>query len=241
MGSGASRGGREAQGTSALFKAASVYEHLEQPHALAEAGPEAPMKLDSFTERPEPAPVLVLYAHPNPKSFNHAILEQIRKRLRARGKAFLVRDLCAMNFNPVLGLDDLAYPSEDVGVEQQYVIAAELIVVIHPVWWFSFPAVLKGYFDRVFSFGFAFGPGEGGTVGNLSGKRALVVSTTGASREVYDEAAAPALRLTMEVGLLQYCGIEVVDHHYCYAVATASAEERRQMLADLDTKFTALL
>eukprot|EP00727_Mastigamoeba_balamuthi_P014467 m51a1_g9645 hypothetical protein (235) ;mRNA; f:1169409-1170193 len=233
MGSGSSKGSVQA-----LPPAAQAGQDTGAGQAV---GQTQDLKLVSFTEKPAPAPVLVLYAHPNPKSFCHAILEQLEKVLHAHGKKYVVRDLYAMHFNPVLGPDDFGSKPSDVALEQQYVQAAEHIVVIHPVWWFSFPAILKGYFDRVFSYGFAFGPsGSGGTEGKLKGKKATIVSTAGASKEVYDSAAA-ALKFTMEGGLLQYCGIDVVEHHYCCSVTAVSADDRAKMLQELDAKFTALL
>jgi NAD(P)H dehydrogenase (quinone) len=99
---------------------------------------------------------LIVYAHPNPQSFNHAILETISGELRKKGKEFDVRDLYEIGFKPVLKLDDLAAirkgtAVQDVQVEQDYIRAADFLIFIYPLWWAGIPAQFKGYKDRVFS------------------------------------------------------------------------------------------
>ena len=98
---------------------------------------------------------LVVYAHPNPKSFCHAIKEEIVVRLKEQGAIVDVRDLYQMGFNPVLSANDFMQLAQkkipaDIQKEQDLVAGADTIIFIYPVWWFSMPAILKGYVDRVF-------------------------------------------------------------------------------------------
>ncbi|MEG1585283.1 MAG: NAD(P)H-dependent oxidoreductase, partial [Bacteroidales bacterium] len=98
---------------------------------------------------------LIIYAHPNPNSFNHAILETCLNKLTALGASVEVRDLYKINFNPCFSLADLEAKQAgkvlpDVQIEQDYINKAEKITFIAPIWWGLLPAMLKGYFDRVF-------------------------------------------------------------------------------------------
>jgi len=115
---------------------------------------------------------LIVYAHPDSKSFNHAILETISEELKKKKKEFKVRDLYKIGFNPVLSTKDLseiqkgAVP-QDIKREQNYISKADTIIFVFPIWWSSMPAILKGYIDRVFSLKFAYDITEDGVMGLL--------------------------------------------------------------------------
>ncbi len=82
---------------------------------------------------------LVIYAHPNPASFNHAILETISEELKKKKKDFKVRDLYRTGFNPILSTKDLtaiqkgAVP-KDVKKEQDYISKADALIFIFAIW-----------------------------------------------------------------------------------------------------------
>ncbi len=100
---------------------------------------------------------LIIYAHPDPSSFNHAILETIRNTLSQAGKSFHVIDLYAEGYNPVMSADEIkGYVSPETRRYQQLIKEADAIVFIFPVWWFRGPALLEGFCDRVFTPGFAY-------------------------------------------------------------------------------------
>ncbi|UCD69670.1 MAG: NAD(P)H-dependent oxidoreductase [Betaproteobacteria bacterium] len=137
--------------------------------------------------------VLTVYAHPNPGSFNHAILEQFTKGLTEAGHAPDIVDLYGIDFDPCVRLPDLAQfggGQMPAGVveQQQKVAGAEGIALIHPIWGWSFPAILKGWMDRVFSCGFAYEAGERGVRGLLKNRKTLVISTAGGPEEFYETA-----------------------------------------------------
>src|SRR4030042_6427342 len=114
--------------------------------------------------------VLVFYAHPFPKSFNHAVLERFTQGLQSKGHAVEILDLYDSGFNPLLTAGDLAslqggeVPA-DIKAEQTRVSGAEGLAFIFPLWWSSMPAMLKGWIDRVFSLGFAYAFTEAGSGG----------------------------------------------------------------------------
>jgi putative NADPH-quinone reductase len=100
--------------------------------------------------------VLVLYAHPVETSYGAALHAAVLEGLAAAGHTVDDCDLYAEGFDPVLSRDErLAYhtpPANQAGVADyvRRLQAAEAVVLVHPVWNFGYPAILKGFFDRVF-------------------------------------------------------------------------------------------
>ncbi len=134
--------------------------------------------------------VLVVYSHPNPKSFNHAILEAVLEGLSEAGHASDVIDLYKMGFDPCLKVEDFVKiqagsNSDDVLSHQDRVSKADALVFIHPNWWGGTPAILKGWIDRVFSKGYAYKADEetGAMIGLLKHKKALILTTCGSPQE----------------------------------------------------------
>jgi NAD(P)H dehydrogenase (quinone) len=148
---------------------------------------------------------LWVYAHPARRSLNADLYEA---GVKALGETHTVTtsDLYAQDWDPRLSLRDIADTPdggetfgeltrsaylagdlpEDVRAEQSKLAEADLLVLQFPLWWYGMPAILKGWFDRVFVNGFAFGvrdPETGRTLkygeGGLAGRRALVITTAG--------------------------------------------------------------
>jgi len=182
---------------------------------------------------------LIIYAHPNPKSFNHAIKEVVEDKIRRSGSPFEVRDLYEIKFNPVLsGSDFVAFKQgqapEDIKREQGYVKNADMLIFIYPIWWFGMPAILKGYIDRVFSYGFAYMADEKGLHGLLTDKKVIIFNTTGGSEEDYAQRGyQDSLKKVTEIGTFELCGLKVVLHKYFHAVPAVTNEARIKMLEDL--------
>lgn len=140
--------------------------------------------------------VMVLHAHPVEQSFNHALYNTVIETLKTRGHQVDAVDLYAENFNPVMSREGrLTYhdvPDNVTPELKPYVdrlMAAEGLVIIHPVWNYGFPAILKGYFDRVFMPGVSFvleggdGPDKGKLVPNLKHiKKVVFVTSYGGDR-----------------------------------------------------------
>lgn len=181
----------------------------------------------------------IVYAHPDPRSFNRALLEAVERRLRETGEQYVVRDLYALGFDPVLAREELApdganHPRGDVGREREYVAKADALVFIYPVWWFAMPAIMKGYIDRVFSEGFAFALEGGHFRGLLGGKKVFIINTTGSPGEILDRMGyEDAMRLMIDMGIFGFCGMEVVRHRYFYAVPEADEAARLIMLEEV--------
>ncbi len=180
--------------------------------------------------------VCVIYAHPNQKSFNNAIKEVVLETLKNKGIAYNLRDLYNLEFNPVLSARDFEVflsgnVPEDIRKEQEIIRASSLLVFIYPVWWAGMPAILKGYIDRVFSYGFAYEEKDGELVGLLSDKKAVIINTLGASELEYKPSGMEeCLIKTTDIGIFKFCGIEVLKHLFLYSVPYVSYDERRSML-----------
>jgi NAD(P)H dehydrogenase (quinone) len=182
---------------------------------------------------------LLMYAHPNANSFNHAIVQTIAEEFRKAGKDILLRDLYALHFNPVLAADDFAAIQHgtvlaDVKAEQDLIRASDILIVVYPLWWSGLPAMLKGYIDRVFSYGFAYEITEAGGVGLLTGKKVFLVTTMGASREDYEQFGMfRSFDQTIDSGIFRFSGMEVIDHIYYASVPYITDEDRKKMLDNI--------
>ena len=223
--------------------------------------------------------VLTVYAHPDPKSFCHAVLEQFTRGLKDAGHTSEVIDLYAMGFDPVLKTRDFPnwLPDEnapdvvervvkervltpdasrfqrfmawwlfrkkgpqeivtllrrrgpnDVRVHQQMVASAQALAFISPVWFVGFPAILKGWIERVFTLGFAFSMTSEGWHGDIRGRipllkhdKALIINTTIFNKAAYQTGLGEAMRRLIDEFALHYPGIRTVEHEYFYAVNMA--------------------
>jgi putative NADPH-quinone reductase len=140
--------------------------------------------------------VMVLHAHPVEESYNHALYNTVLETLKAKGHEVDPVDLYAEGFNPVMSREGrLGYhdvPNNVTSELKPYVdrlMAAEGIVIVHPVWNYGFPAILKGYFDRVFMPGVSFvleggsDPSHGKLKANLKHiKKVVFVTSYGGDR-----------------------------------------------------------
>jgi NAD(P)H dehydrogenase (quinone) len=126
---------------------------------------------------------------------------------------------------------------KDVLEQQRRVLAADALVFIAPVWFVGYPAILKGWFERVFTLGFAFGLSDAGWHGDVRGRipllkhqKALIINTTIFNEETYRAGFGDAMTRLMGDWGLRYPGIRTVEHVFFYAVNGASDEVRRGYL-----------
>jgi len=163
---------------------------------------------------------LVVAAHPSTQSFNHAVVKTYIAALRERKHRVECHDLYAAHFNPILSARDLAAighcgAAKDVRQEQAAILRADVITLIAPVWWSGFPAMLKGYIDRVFCAGFAYVIKRRDYRPGLVGKKGVIITTSAANRrELKSSGVLRAFRTIYDEGLMQFCGIELVEHLY---------------------------
>lgn len=234
--------------------------------------------------------VLTIYAHHNPRSFCHAVLERFTAGLRDAGHENEVVDLYAIRFDPVFrdrdgpdwvddsvpddvlahwrvkpsllagarnplrrilvrrwigGCDDRELvrrlhalgPPRDVAEQQAKVARADALAFVAPVYFVGFPAILKGWIERVFSLGFAFGMTADAWRGDLAGRvpllsheKALIIQTTIWDQASYDAGLKAAMKLLIDEYALRYPGIKRVEHEYFHAVHGADDARRSAYL-----------
>jgi NAD(P)H dehydrogenase (quinone) len=128
--------------------------------------------------------VLVVHCHPRPDSFCASLRDAVLDGLARAGHAADLVDLYACGFSPVLTAEERARyhtEGENLGGIEDHVArlrAAEAVVLVYPTWWYGMPAMLKGWFDRVWVPGVAFRLGPGAIEPLLTNIRRLAVVTT---------------------------------------------------------------
>lgn len=189
---------------------------------------------------------LIVFAHPKHESFNRAILDTTVGVLKNKGHEVVVRDLYAINFEPVLKTQDTnamkaGQTPEDIKNEQEFITWADTITLIYPIWWTGMPAILKGYIDRVFAYGFAYSYGKDGSGKLLKGKKGLIINTHGAANEKYDKMGMTAgLKITTDIGIFDYTGIELLEHMFFGNIGSMDEAAHLDILKQVEEKVTAL-
>ena len=198
---------------------------------------------------------LIVYASPEPASFTSALKDAACRTLRADGHHVEVSDLYGENFNPVAGRHDFTtvadgerfhYQQEQLNAsqkggfsaeirrEQLRVANADLYVFVYPLWWGGMPAILKGWFDRVMAYGFAYADGKRFDSGILKGRHGIVALTTGGTPERFsaDGVYGPveSLLYPHRRTMLEYLGLSVAPSFVAYASPRVSQGQREEYL-----------
>lgn len=161
---------------------------------------------------------LVVVAHPEPRSVTHAIAAQVAAGVEAAGRSAEIADLAAEGFDPRFTAQDLAVhgtrraPAPDVLAEQARLDRGDALVLVYPVYWWSFPALLKGWIDRVFSNGWAYDETpEAGLTRRLQRLPVYQVAIGGSDWRTYARHGYfGAMRTQIDHGIFDYCGARVV-------------------------------
>ncbi|MFB0630742.1 NAD(P)H oxidoreductase [Streptomyces sp. AB3(2024)] len=170
---------------------------------------------------------LVVVAHHRADSLTAGLARRARERLAADGYAVDLLDLHAEGFDPRMGTPDepdWGDPGKEYSAEVRAhmarVAAADLIVVVFPLWWFGLPALLKGWVDRVWNHGFAYG----GRGGGLRGRRMVWISLTAyAEEEFRAQGWDRTVEHVLKTGISEYCGIEDAAVHFVHESLTTGA------------------
>ncbi|EFF89590.1 quinone family NAD(P)H dehydrogenase [Streptomyces sp. e14] len=207
--------------------------------------------MSTFTATPT---ALIVHAHPEPHSFSTAQMTAAARTLSEAGYRVEIVDLYAEGWAPVLGRDEFApvdgpfKPQAEhlravadgtldatVRAHLDRLLAADLLVLSFPLWWFSLPAVLKGWIDRVFVMGGVFG-GQHGLFEQaaLAGRRAMLLVTTGGSRESFQPGgmlgAMDDFLFHIHRGMLEFVGYRVLAPVITYGPAHLTEQERAAAL-----------
>jgi NAD(P)H dehydrogenase (quinone) len=204
-----------------------------------------------------PMRVFIVHAHPEPKSFSGAMTRAATEALRAAGREVVVSDLYAMGFDPVSDrrnfttvLDPDYYRQQaeeahavahdgfapDIKAEMDKLFWCDALILQFPMWWFSLPAMLKGWVDRVFaSGGRVYGVGKRYDQGVFVGKRAMCALTTGGAAPSFSDGGLSGpigtILFPINHGILYFTGFTVIEPFIVHAAARITDAER---LAELD-------
>jgi NAD(P)H dehydrogenase (quinone) len=194
---------------------------------------------------------LLVFAHPEPRSLNGALRDVAIEALNAQGHEVRVSDLYAMDWKSEVDRADFPQVSpearfkpgkasadafkanaltDDVKAEIEKLLWADVLILQFPLWWYTMPAILKGWVDRVYAYGFAYGIGEHSDKrwgdrfgeGTLAGKRAMLIVTTGGWEEHYATRGVNGpiddLLFPINHGILYYPGYDVLPPFVVYRV-----------------------
>jgi NAD(P)H dehydrogenase (quinone) len=199
--------------------------------------------------------VFIVYWHPEPKSFNHAMFGTATDALAEAGAEVRTSDLHAMAFDPVSSRANFTTVKnpEYLKLQQEELHATEaggfaevidgeilkmawcdLMIWQFPLWWFGLPAVLKGWVDRVFAMGRTYGGGRVYDTGVFRGKRAMLAFTTGGPQTAYVDGGRHGDMMgvlrPIHRGMLQFVGFDVLAPQIVYGAARLTDADRRQEL-----------
>jgi len=177
----------------------------------------------------------IIYSNHHSGNFNEVLLNTLTEKLSENGHEIVVRDLYKMDFNPVLKTSDFESISSgstppDILHEQDFVRWADLMIFIYPLWWGGMPAIMKGYIDRVFSWGFAYQSNGNGAYPLLTGKRAIIMATMGQSRADYEKGMFKAMNLVNVEGVFGFCGVDVTNQLYFSSIHNVNETEKKDYL-----------
>lgn len=159
----------------------------------------------------------VIFAHPRPRSFTGSVAQSYAEAAQALGHSVVIRDLYRMNFNPCLAETELPFdrnfqPGADVMAERKLLEDATVFALVYPFWLNAPPAMLKGYLDRVFGFGFAYGK-EGRSQPLLQGRSLITFSSSGAPLHwVRETGAFDAIAKLFDNYFSELCGLTFLEH-----------------------------
>jgi NAD(P)H dehydrogenase (quinone) len=199
--------------------------------------------------------VFVVFAHPEPLSFNGALYRLACETLVEAGHTVRTSELHAMQFDPVSGrhnftsTHDASYYKQqaeevhatEVGgfapaieAELEKLEWCDLMIWQFPMWWFGLPAILKGWVDRVLVMGRTYGHGRMFDAGPLRGRRALLSFTTGGPEEMFRRGAflgdIHSIIRPIQRGMLRFVGFDVLAPQVSFGAGRATDEARRLML-----------
>jgi len=183
----------------------------------------------------------VILAHPNKRSFNHAIAETAIAALERNGHDVSFHDLYEEGFDPILPYEEIpegAPLPPPLADHCQEIVSADGILIVHPNWWGQPPAILKGWVDRVFRPGIAYrflegDQGEGVPVGLLKARAAIVFNTSNTPPERERRVFGDPLEAIWRDCIFDLCGVEIFCRKTFGVVVTSSARQRSKWLEEV--------
>ncbi len=186
--------------------------------------------------------ILIIVAHPNKASFNHAIARTAAARLERNGHSVAFHDLYQENFDPILPYEEIPQDGvvpPEIDRHCKALSCADGIVIVHPNWWGQPPAILKGWIDRVIRPGIAYNfqegdQGEGVPVGLLRAKAALVFNTSNTPQLREQTVFGDPLEALWKTCIFDLCGVKRFYRKMFGVVVTSTPEQRKAWLQEVE-------
>ncbi|MDZ7931385.1 MAG: NAD(P)H-dependent oxidoreductase [Rhodococcus sp. (in: high G+C Gram-positive bacteria)] len=184
---------------------------------------------------------LVVVSHSDPDSLTHHVARSVSEAIRTAGGTVETADLAAENFDPRFAGGDLnlfrgkGITPADVRAEQERIDRADHLVLVFPMYWWSMPALLKGWIDRVFVGGWAYDiTADSGFVKKLDRLTVHLVALAGDDADSFERHGVyDAFRTQIERGIVEYCGATVGSTTFLHESDTRSRAELAAEVADL--------
>ncbi|MEL7100314.1 MAG: NAD(P)H-dependent oxidoreductase [Pseudomonadota bacterium] len=181
---------------------------------------------------PDTKTVLIVIDHPNPASLTHAVAEAFAEGALAAGFNHDICDLHAEGFDPRWSMPDVEERAEDIAAHQARIDASDAVCMAFPLFWYGMPAMMKGWIDRVWSFGWAYDEVGAPDRSLLKDRTGVLLIPAGANPETWqDEGYEAAMRTIWERGTLGYFGF--TDKRIRFLGGAHGSDERRANLLDL--------
>jgi putative NADPH-quinone reductase len=183
--------------------------------------------------------ISVILAHPDRRSFNHAIAQAVCRALEQGGHTIWFHDLYKEGFDPLLPvpeLDTKAQPPRELAHYCEELRRSEGLVIVHPNWWGQPPAAMKGWIDRVFRPGVAYSfqegdNGEGIPVGLLRAQTAIIFNTSNTQPEREMRVFGDPLDQLWKKCILEFCGVKkIVRETFSIVIASTPGQRAAWLL-----------
>ncbi len=181
---------------------------------------------------------LIIYGHPDTKGHCPYILDQVKSQLNHKKIKFKSINLYKENYDPILHENELYTAgnreiSKQNKTYQEMIKNSDLQIYIYPIWWGSMPAILKGFFDKVFTSHFAFKYVNALPLGLLKDKKAIIFATCGAPSFYYKYLFRGPIWI-IKKGILGFCGIK--SKMYLLGKSTKLTENRKEKIKKMVKK-----
>lgn len=201
-----------------------------------------PGNLNRFS--PEKSPkTLIIHADPMSDNLTGAARDSMAGFLISEGWEVEVRSLYDDNFNPVASAEEVSFqkPSQNdidpqIAEYQDLIRKADALILVYPLWWKQPPAILKGWQDRVFTYGFAYefiNNSTDSVVSLLAGKKILIINVVASSQEVYEDQGYLDYLDMADASLFGVSGMELTQRHIIYSSTNLNMAEKKECLDEL--------